>query len=363
VSQVGIGTHHIYGFCNRLLNKAGAADAPEITVQPLATSAAIGGSATLAVTAIGTAPLHYQWLFNDQPINGATDTSYTVVNVQEGNFGSYAVKVSNSFGSVTSSVATVALLRFSTAAWTDDASSGIDSGYTYTHAYNLGSSASPTINGVKFTGVAGGNPGKAGLWQTTGIPNVFNNDANALPDGSGSRTLANDFIYGGNPGTLTLSGLTPGTQYQLTMFSVGWEDSGRTIRFSADGGQQLIVDQDTYLDNNGIRIMYEYTADATGSVVVSNSQAGIGTHHMYGFANRELLPPGSSVSLQITRANPATIVVSWPQSAQGFTLKSSGALGPAANWQTVATAPVVNQGQFQVTLPSSTGTSYFRLQK
>ena len=96
---------------------------------------------------------------------------------------------------------------------------------------------------------------------------------------------------------------------------------------------------------------------------VANLPAGIGTHHMYGFANRELLPPGSSVSLQITRADPATIVVSWPQSATGFTLKSTGALGAAANWQTVATAPVVNQGRYQVTLPSSTGTQYLRLQK
>ena len=78
------------------------------------------------------------------------------------------------------------------------------------------------------------------------------------------------------------------------------------VRFTADGGQQLLVDQDTYLDNNGIRIVYEYTADSTGTVAVANLQAGVGTHHMYGFANRELLPPGSSVSLQITRADAAS---------------------------------------------------------
>lgn len=356
-------THHSYAFCNRLLYKVGTADPPEITLQPQATSAAVGGSASFSVTALGTEPLRYQWQFNGQPINGATSRDYTKDNVQTSDFGNYSAVVVNNFGSVTSAVATLSLLRFSSAAWTDDASSGGDSQYVYTHAYNFGSGSSPTINGVKFTGVAGGNPTVNNVFSLTGVPNVYNNDANNLPDGTGSRTVANDFIYGGNPGTLTLNGLTPGTEYLLTLYSVGWEDSGRVIRFTAAGGQQLLVDQDTYLDNNGIRIMYEYTADSSGSVTVSNSQAGVGTHHMYGFSNRELQLPGTKVNLQIAQGTGGAVVISWPQSATGFTLKSTAVLGTAANWQTVNATPVVNEGFYQVTVSASSGAQFFRLQK
>jgi hypothetical protein len=360
---VAASTHHMYGFSNRLLNKAGVADPPEITVEPVATSAPLGSPASFSVTAVGTAPLTYRWLFDGQTIAGATGSTHTIPAVQPANLGGYSVVIGNSFGSVTSVVATLAVLRFSSAPWTDDASSGIDSRYVYTHAFNFGSGSATTINGVAFTGVGGGNPARPDVFAVTGVPNVFNNDANNLPDGSGSRTLANDFIYGGNPGTLTLHGLTPGTQYLLTMYSVGWEDAGRTVRFTAAGGQRLEVDQDTYLDNNGIRIMYEYTADSSGSVAVANSQAGIGTHHMYGFSNRELQLPGSQPSLQIAAIAVGSLEISWPQAATGFTLKSTAALPSAGAWQAVATAPVVSQGRYRVTVPASATAQYYRLEK
>src|SRR5207247_371101 len=47
---------------------------------------------------------------------------------------------------------------WSYAAWSDDASSGVDGTKTYTHAYSFGSSAATTINGIAFSGIGGGNP-------------------------------------------------------------------------------------------------------------------------------------------------------------------------------------------------------------
>jgi hypothetical protein len=67
----------------------------------------VGGNATFTVSAGGTAPLSYQWLFNGATINGATAASLALNSVQLSQAGQYAVKVSNSAGNVTSSAATL----------------------------------------------------------------------------------------------------------------------------------------------------------------------------------------------------------------------------------------------------------------
>ncbi len=170
--------------------------------------------------------------------------------------------------------------------WTGDADSGITSSLTYSHAYNLGSTSSPVINGVPFTGVPGGNP-SAGNFTLAGPTGVLNNDLNNITAGTGSRTLATDFVFGGSPATLTLTGLTPGQGYRTSIFSVGWEAAGaRVVTFSA-GGTSRSLDQDTYGDNNGIRIDYEFIASGT-SQMITVAPTTAATFHFYAFTNAVL---------------------------------------------------------------------------
>jgi hypothetical protein len=90
---------------------------PVITVQPTPTnqSMAVGSTATFAVTAVGTVPLHYQWqygtnlvnwtnLVNGVHISGATTNVLTISTAQMTNSGFYSVIVMNIAGSVTSSI-------------------------------------------------------------------------------------------------------------------------------------------------------------------------------------------------------------------------------------------------------------------
>lgn len=82
---------------------------PLITGQPANQSANVGQSATFNVTAIGTAPLGYQWRLNGTPFGSGTNSSLTLTNVQRSDARPYTVTISNQFGVVTSAVATLAV--------------------------------------------------------------------------------------------------------------------------------------------------------------------------------------------------------------------------------------------------------------
>lgn len=83
------------------------AGSPAITVQPAAQAAQIGGSATFSVTAVGNAPLSYQWSKDGTSIVGASQASLTLFDIKSADFGSYSVVVSNAVGSLVSAQATL----------------------------------------------------------------------------------------------------------------------------------------------------------------------------------------------------------------------------------------------------------------
>jgi dienelactone hydrolase len=76
-----------------------------ITSQPTDQIVDVGATATFTVAATGTAPLAYQWRFNDANLAGRTGTSLVLANAQSANAGNYTVIVTNACGSVTSRVA------------------------------------------------------------------------------------------------------------------------------------------------------------------------------------------------------------------------------------------------------------------
>jgi hypothetical protein len=220
---------------------------------------------------------------------------------------------------------------WSIAPWNNDASSGINDGasYQYTHAYNLGSGASAVINGVAFTGVGGVAPFAANFSTSANWTGVFNGDANNVVDNGGSRTLANDFIYNGFPGSITLTGLTPGTAYVLTLFSVGWEAPGARV-VSFQGYEQVggVFDQDTFDNNNGIRISYAYTAPPSGTLTVTTNPMQNASFHLYGFANRKAAP---DTNLAIT-AHPQPVFVTSAGGTAVFMASASGNLPLTYQW-------------------------------
>ena len=83
---------------------------PFITNQPASQSVLVGSNAAFAVGAGGTSPRAQQWKFNATTLAGATNSSLSVNNAQPTNAGNYTVVITNSFGSITSSAASLTVV-------------------------------------------------------------------------------------------------------------------------------------------------------------------------------------------------------------------------------------------------------------
>ena len=81
---------------------AGKCGWPTVTRQPKNQVGYWGKSVTFTVEAAGVPPLGYQWLKDTVPIDGATDSSLVLTNLQMTDAASYSVVVSNADGTNTS---------------------------------------------------------------------------------------------------------------------------------------------------------------------------------------------------------------------------------------------------------------------
>ncbi len=80
---------------------------PSISTQPAPRTVNQGTSTLFSVSASGSPTLAYQWQFGGINIAGATGSFYIVSNAQFSQAGAYQVVVTNNYGSVTSTVATL----------------------------------------------------------------------------------------------------------------------------------------------------------------------------------------------------------------------------------------------------------------
>jgi hypothetical protein len=75
---------------------------PAILTQPLGGTVRAGTNMTFTVRASGTAPLTYQWSKDGTALTGATESSFSLSNVQAADAGTYFAVVTNAYGSATS---------------------------------------------------------------------------------------------------------------------------------------------------------------------------------------------------------------------------------------------------------------------
>lgn len=206
-------------------------------------------------------------------------------------------------------------------ALTDDASTGIDSSKTYTHAISGGSSPG-SINGVPFNLLNSGTTPANFSWTTPQSKNqiVSNqgdwNPANGGVTGPGLTSLLNGFTFSGtgaNPGssqTFTLSGLDPGKTYDARLYIRVWDDNlaltGRPIELTFTNGsasQMFLEDRPTaegYAnDDVAYFINARYVAGPGGTLIIDAEVPadGFGSFHLYGLTNEVAVPEPATAAL------------------------------------------------------------------
>ena len=83
---------------------------PEIVSQPSNVSGYPGTLASFSVSVSGVPPLAYQWRKDGTNLPGSTNATHVIAAIASADEGGYSVVITNSFGSVTSSVATLTVL-------------------------------------------------------------------------------------------------------------------------------------------------------------------------------------------------------------------------------------------------------------
>lgn len=162
---------------------------------------------------------------------------------------------------------------------TGDGNSGINSGLTYTSTADFSGSGTRVANGVNFfdTGLTGTN-----YTLTMGGLGSAGGGSNVSGDVGG---LVSDFFHGaGSPtASLSLVGLTIGTQYVSTWYNRSWGDNqstGRVVDITpSDTGTPFRINQDSTRNGDGTMIRYAFTATKTSITYGFNALNMAAFHH------------------------------------------------------------------------------------
>ncbi|MCX6874730.1 MAG: cadherin-like beta sandwich domain-containing protein, partial [Verrucomicrobia bacterium] len=176
---------------------------PQMVVEPVSRTNPVGTAATFSVIATGSSPLTYQWRKNEanltitDHISGVNSATLTLSNVQWLDIGSYSVVVTNAYGSVTSTAASLTLAP-------PMVTTGTASGITATTA---------TLRGtVNPNGLASVTMFEYGLTKSYGGSVV----ATPSPVTDGIATAV----------SASLSGLLPGTTYHYRVSATSAAGTG-----------------------------------------------------------------------------------------------------------------------------------------
>ena len=187
-------------------------NAPSITAQPQSQIVSPGSNVTFTVTASGTAPLAYQWLFNNTNLAGATTNFYIVINAQFTNAGNYSVTITNLAGSINSSNAVLTVSNLPPGILTNPAAQSVFVGGSATFSVTATGTA-PLFYQWRFggTNLAGANTNAYSLTNIQ-LTNAGNYSV-VITNFAGSITSS--------PALLTVNTNITGT----TVVLAGWDTS------------------------------------------------------------------------------------------------------------------------------------------
>lgn len=235
---------------------------------------------------------------------------------------------------------------------TGDADCGIASTKTYTHAIAYDNPEFVVINDVEFTSVPLQSMPVGRYFVASDAPNRgATNDNTGVNFGDGIDLLLQHFRYGGSPQSLTLSGLVPGTTYNLRIYYRQWAPGVRenVVTFDEGAGPQSItIDQD--VENQAAYVSYTYTAlpgphpglarPVTVTFAPTENASPGATWHLYGLTNEVVTPPpAAQPDVYFGRVTADNFFAIYLGRADGSNLRYMGR-DRLTDWQSVEAVPM-----------------------
>lgn len=318
-------------------------------INPLRSEVTTGTPWTLSVTVNGN-PLHYQWYSGGSPISGANNTNYSFTAVAGTN--SYQVIVTNSAGSVTSSVAGVIsapnLVTVNNFSFENGTTAGPGGGTLPVEWTSFNNNNWCAVSSGSFTAIPDGTYFFAlneGPSDPTG--GIYQNVGALLPNTTYTLTVA----LGRNPAFGPGSGLgSPG----IISLINGTSNTGMLLA-STSGIPEAVNTWQDYA------VSFSTGPSVSGDLIVELSVAGASTYQAE-FDDVRLTTAGlfQFTSPRVSGGN--LIVTGTGGPADGsYTLLTTTNLANPSSWTTYTTGPLDGSGAFSNSIPIGAAPArYFR---
>jgi hypothetical protein len=341
--------------------------APTISSEPVGITNWAGATAQLSVAASGSQPLSYQWYkgnFNN-PVAGQTTDTLLFQPLAGADSGSYFAIVTNSFGSVTSVLATVhaetstvmtltpAISVVALPSFDSDASSGLNGANTYVAALNFGTGTeAATVNSVLFdpinpTGMIatnGAHSSYGGTWSLSGntiFATQLSGEAGSAFHVDGSmQTLLNDSvtltgaIVVDDAISLSFGVVSNGT-YSLLVYFRDWGD-GLPLRanfnFNGRGSNEVVQLNEnigaTAISAGAYYVRYNFTATTNVVTVSLSGQDANRAVRLYAAALQQISAPLVAPSFNVQPQG----FTNWMNSSASLSASATGTVPIRYQW-------------------------------
>jgi len=261
---------------------------PVITQQPFSQTNLVGSNVVFTASASGTPPLAYQWrtngvnLVNSLIVSGATTNVLTLAGISATNAGNYTLVVTNAFGSVTSSIATLTVLLPSTTSLqvTLSPAGAVSAGAQWQVDNGIFQSSGATVSGlaagnhtVSFTAING--------WTTPANLTVLVN-ANLLTSTNATympvtnQLLIRAIGLGGISPNYSNAWLQIGRNYSITSApATGFVFTNWQVSTNWVGGVTVTSTNLQFMMQSNLTIQANFIETANPSVSITNVPAGL----------------------------------------------------------------------------------------
>jgi hypothetical protein len=339
---------------------------PSITAEPAGTTVTAGQTATFTVAAAGRGPLNYQWQKNGAAISGATSSSYvTPVTTSADNGAQFAVVVSNTVGSATSSAAMLTVKAGTSAPsiTTQPTSATVTAGQTATFSVTATGTAPLSYqwqkNGAAISGATSASyvtPATTSADNAAQFTVVVSNTTGSVTSSAATLTVSATATA---PSITTQPAGATVTAGQTASFSVTatgtaplsyqWKKNGTAISGATSASY---VTPATTSSDNGAQFTV-VVSNATGSVTSSAATLTITSAtagpSITAQPTSQTVTTGQTASFSVTATGTAPLDYQWQ--------KNGGAISGAtsSSYTTPATTSSDNAAQFAVVVSNTAG--------